>query len=379
MGTSKHKEFWRDPTKITVAGQSAGAASVGYQLLGSNAEGLFRGVIQASGSSLGAWTLQRDPKGYAYQVANYIEPSINEENTCTKELVEFLRKTDVSLIKKACEDIFGKNTIVSFFNTFRGYVFSGVIEPEHDGAFITETAFEKFESGNFNVVPTLIGITSEESLAFVNVPEFSGILKEYDESPELMVTPDMHIADVNVKRLVGRDIRRFYVGDGLWQDNIGPAMKMVSDGGFGRPNIKQAELESKFTDVYFYEFAYSGAMGRRGRPEPQIPGADTVGHGDDLRYVFPASREDLKNFSEQDLLTSDRYSLIWANFIKYLNPTPEPSDVLQNVIWPKVTPNSFPYLFINETLQVKYDLKKSMMDEYAKLYKSYGIPPRDTY
>ncbi|KAK9885278.1 hypothetical protein WA026_010773 [Henosepilachna vigintioctopunctata] len=376
------KNFGGDPSKITISGESAGAASVGYQLIGSNAEGLFRGAIQASGSSLGTWSLQRDPRGHAYRVANYIEPNINQMTTTTKELIEWFRTVDVMEIKKACADIFGEDNFESFLKTFRGFVFSGVIEPEHEGAFLTETAYKKFESGDFNVVPTLMGITSEEALFFIgndNWDAFGQELKEYDANPDLLVTPDMHIIDREVKRKVGEEIRRFYVGDGLLQDHLGPSVRMMSDAGFGRPGIKQAQLEAKYTDVYFYLFSYDGKLGRNGRNKKYIPGAESVGHADDLEYVFASRKKDLIGYSDKDLLTIDRYSLLWTNFVKYLNPTPEPSDVLQNVIWPKVSSNSFPYLVINETLEVRYELKKSMVDEYARIYNSYAVPPLDTY
>ncbi|KAK9885279.1 hypothetical protein WA026_010774 [Henosepilachna vigintioctopunctata] len=376
------KNFGGDPSRITISGESAGAVSVGYHLLSSNSKGLFRGAIQASGSPLGTWSLQRDPRGYAYQVANYIEPNINQMTTTTKELIEWFRTVDVMEIKKACADIFGEDNFESFLKTFRGFVFSGVIEPEHDGAFLTKSAFVKFESGDFNVVPTLIGITSEESVYFVadnNFDIFDEVRKDYDVHPDIMVSPDMHIIDRDLKRKVGEEIRRFYVGDGLLQNNLGPAMKLMSDAGFGRPQTKQAQLEAKYTDVYFYMFGYDGKVGRHDRPKLHIPGAESVGHADDLEYIFVQEKKDLEKFPEQDRITADRYVLLWTNFVKYLNPTPEPTPLLQNVIWPKISSSSFPYLLINETLEVKYDLKKPMRDEYARLYNLYAVPPLDTY
>lgn len=45
-----------------------------------------------------------------------------------------------------------------------GHLFTGVIEPQHDGAFLTGSPFQKLTKGNFSLVPTLLGVNSEECL-----------------------------------------------------------------------------------------------------------------------------------------------------------------------------------------------------------------------
>ncbi|KAK9881440.1 hypothetical protein WA026_016327 [Henosepilachna vigintioctopunctata] len=370
--------FGGDPTKVTISGESAGGGSVGLQLLGLNGEGLFRGAIQSSGSSLATWCLQSDPIGHAYQMANHIDKKINKRNTNTSELMRLFKKTDIRELKRVSSDIFGKDPYESFFNTTKGILFTGVIEPDHDGAFLIESAFRKLNSGNFHIVPTLLSINSGEGRGFLSNPLFLSLLPEFDTASEIYVPVDLHVNDRDVVRKIGSEIRKFYIGDEIFQNNLGHSMRLIGDAVFVKPTIKQAQLQAKYTDVYFYEFAYSGRLAHP-TPVEYLPGAEAALHADDLKYIFPDAPENVGKFPEIERTTIDRLVSIWTNFVKYLNPSPQSSASLQNITWPKVSPNSVPYLLVNETLEIKHDLKKPMMDEYARIYDLYAIPPLDTY
>lgn len=48
----------------------------------------------------------------------------------------------------------------------QGFPFGPVIEYKHKGAFISESTYSLLESGSFNRVPILMGVTSDESVFF---------------------------------------------------------------------------------------------------------------------------------------------------------------------------------------------------------------------
>lgn len=54
----------------------------------------------------------------------------------------------------------------------QGCFFAPIIEHEHEGAFITDSMYEKIKNGNFNKVPLVMGLNSEESLGMTQSKYF---------------------------------------------------------------------------------------------------------------------------------------------------------------------------------------------------------------
>lgn len=76
--------FGGDPTRITIGGQGAGAASVFDHLLSRWSSGFFHAAILQSGSGLCSWARERRPVTFAKKVADLVgcgrRMSINEPN-----------------------------------------------------------------------------------------------------------------------------------------------------------------------------------------------------------------------------------------------------------------------------------------------------------
>ena len=93
---------------------------------------------------------------------------------------------------------------------------------------------------------------------------------------------------------------------------------------------------------------------------------------------------DLSNCG-QILRNIGRHLVLWKNFLSYLffrNPTPEASDLLQNVTWPKVSledGGEFLYLDINVDLEVRSNPKGEAMEKWDSLYESLNFTDFDTY
>ncbi|KAG5867047.1 hypothetical protein JTB14_012554 [Gonioctena quinquepunctata] len=367
--------FGGDPEKVTIFGQSAGGASVTFHLLNKQSEGLFRAAIAESGTFLNPWSYQRDHKEYAYKLATTIDGNFNK-NSSTQELLEFLRSAPAAKIKTAAESF---KEDVRNYQDFQGFFFTPVVEPEHETAFFTENPYEAIEKGRMNRVPLMMGFCSEEFLSFVrdNRKTFEDGLKETDEDITLLVNKNMHLKDEKQLKAAGEAIRNIYTNGSLYE-NEGDAVRHYSDSVSTRGLIRHAELQSKFSDVYFYQFSYSGKLG--GNNGPFFEGAETVGHGEDENYIWVWSNWTLlNNYPKEDKLTSDRYRALYTNFAKYLNPTPTKLELFDNVIWPTVKPDDFQYLNINKTLTIERNPKADVYSKWVDIYETMAVKPYDTF
>ncbi|XP_060532441.1 juvenile hormone esterase-like isoform X2 [Cylas formicarius] len=347
--------FGGDPDKVTISGQSAGGISVGVHVVNSKAAGLFRGAICQSGCSLTRLdiTSQKDPRKVAYDLAKIVNPSVSDSNT-TSEIKDLLQSVDVEVLRANM----GTPTGV-------------VLEPDVEGAYVTELSFTQLESGNFNRVPLILGFVSEESLAFqIILPALMLQGLQYDTNVTQLLPSDFLPQENVSTKEVGNLIKEAYVGkDGYFFLNPAKVLQFASDNMFVRSILKQAEVQSNFTPVYLYQFSYYGTMSQS---RPVIEGAGKVAHADELAYLFNTEKW-LK--TDADFLASKRFVRLWTNFAKTLNPTPDETDPVLNITWPQVTPANAQYIDIDDTLQIKSNIKAQESTMWDNVFYNYGRQP----
>ncbi|XP_072375912.1 carboxylic ester hydrolase-like [Diabrotica undecimpunctata] len=88
-----HK-FGGDPKKITVSGESAGSISVGFHLLSRLSKGLFRSVIQQSGSSISGVFYPTNDRELAFEFGKALNSSFT--STESSDLLELLQQANYS-------------------------------------------------------------------------------------------------------------------------------------------------------------------------------------------------------------------------------------------------------------------------------------------
>lgn len=129
--------------------ESAGAASVNYQMISPMSRGLFHRAILNSGTLNNAWS-DVARSGVARQQAFNLAEHVNcsTQDTTTEEIVACLRGV-------SAQDIVGFNSVAPY----------PVVEPSEtdDVAFIGERNYDNLFSNSVEI-PMLIGMNSEEGL-----------------------------------------------------------------------------------------------------------------------------------------------------------------------------------------------------------------------
>ncbi|CAH4033058.1 acetylcholinesterase-like [Pieris brassicae] len=321
------ESFGGDPNHVTAYGESAGAASVEFHIASEN-EQLFQGAILSSGAIFGRWTIGEIDNSIPLKIAKSL--GLTTDNVQTA--LDFLKGQDVQRVIGASRE-FG--------------MLSGCVERKISGVegFLNVHPFTLDRLPKVENMSIITGFNDDESLAsFINTPE--------ESFPNL--DPFRNFADnfVEDKDEVYNYIRRFYIGDQSITSNVRrDLIDFTSDQSFNHPShrsLKRFLVSSQ--NVYYYIFSYTG-----GRNMVKVRMNITEGgaaHADELGYIFDMG-ELIGLGNEEDYLIVDRMTEMWANFVKYGNPTPEVTELLP-VTWPVATAETHRYLDINRNLVVGY-------------------------
>ncbi|KAJ7388538.1 hypothetical protein OS493_037056 [Desmophyllum pertusum] len=343
------ERFGGDPKKVTIFGQSAGAASVALHMLSPLSYGLYHKVILQSGTAAAtfAGTDNKTATELARALAGHVGCSMSGLKDC-------LLSKNVSEILKAQKNITSNDVFL----------------PVVDYHFLHDHPFNLLVNGKFNqTVPAMIGVTKNEGGFFVLhiegiSPGVPGIDKGLNKTAfDSLVKRGRHWVYNQTQKVVDSVI--FEYTDWTNATNLlvlrQKYMDVITDASFKAPAVRSAQVfvKNNIKETYFYCFDHLVSK--------LFPSWSGVVHGADLVYVFgrPFLKYN-KNASEADQDVEIKFSKqiisMWSNFTKNGQPTAD----VNAANWPVYTLKDEQYM----SLSPSSSIQKNMLPEKMAFWNS---------
>ncbi|GAB0093820.1 hypothetical protein DMENIID0001_089980 [Sergentomyia squamirostris] len=334
--------FGGNPKNVTVFGESAGGASVHYQMISDLSRGLFQKAIIQSGSALCHWALPPD-RDWPTRLATALgwdgtggESAILQTLLNTDHM-EIVRAQD----KLVTPEISQLGSLSHFGPTIEPYQSEQCMIPCHPRK-MCKTAWS-------NSIPILVGATSEEGLiAFAEA-------QKYAESTKVLRFFDCVPLDLNLSiysgeaRRIGEEIRSFYLKDNQsYDEKFKSFIDVYTDKVFlhGISRLVRSRCEnSKNVPTFLFRFNQDipsiAFVKSIISPDP-LPG---VCHGDELGFLFKNSlTENSVKKGSEEYKAIDRLVTIWTTFATTGNPN---CDATRPVLWHPVAVTGPPFRCLN--------------------------------
>lgn len=277
------RHFGGDPKKITLSGQSSGAASVQYQMVSRGSNGLFQKAILMSGSMFSFWTRTKDPESqFRYYAAIANIPRSGSEPT--EKIVKILKE-------KSAEDLINYQNEMYIYHTIIA-TFRPVVEGNWDGAFISEDPEYIWESCRYQQRPFLIGVTGYEPGAYAD--EYSNITLRQ----QFLSNPEYNLAIASEYSLPSiQPIIDHYFNGNPSEENAEQFLNYFGAISMTYPLYKTTvqytqcgNVKKRPVDIYLFNFTSDFTLSFLTNPFPL--GGKGASHADDLLYLFRFKRFD---------------------------------------------------------------------------------------
>ncbi|XP_077441710.1 bile salt-activated lipase-like [Vanacampus margaritifer] len=327
--------FGGDPDNITIFGESAGGASVSFQMLTPYNKGLFKRGISESGVALCPWSIIRNPRAFAEEVARKVKcPTDQRMAAC-------LKRADPVRLTKA-----GTFTLRSSPSAplVENMVLSAVI----DGDFLPDEPSNLFH--NAADIDYIAGVNNMDGhiMASLDIPSINmGMIKTSTDGMKMLLesfTKDKGEAGLEEALSV-------YTAE--WQDDPSKedvkrtVVDIETDYIFLAPTQVSLELHAasaRSARTYSYLFSEPSLLAGTLKPYPSWMGAD---HTEELQYLFGMPYRNPMCYWRSSRTLSGYMIAYWTNFAKTGDPNKGGLEV--PTTWPKFT-NGRRYLDISHKM-----------------------------
>ena len=234
------ESFGGDPNRITLFGESAGAASIGYHMLSSGSENLFHRAILQSGSPDSHWSFMTAEQAKTRSEAFFQAVNCPNDNS----ILDCLRGLPA-------DQILNNEWVTAGFVEFPWV-------PTVDGDFITDSPYNLLREGRYQKKDSIMGVNKDEGSFWIlfSVP---GLSKDH----ESLINYDQYkagvdIIDFDLDHVTKTEVMNLYkpedTNDGA--ANRDALDKVSGDRSFSCPTVELSNIVTTTTNTYFYYLSY---------------------------------------------------------------------------------------------------------------------------
>lgn len=363
------KQFGGDPQRVTIFGESAGAASVHYQMLTPKAKGLFSGAIMMSGNALCPWAMSTEHRRAAEEVGSTLGCPIEGGS---QQYLKCMQSVDARKVVALSQDL------------MKWFAFPMLSVPRVDGDYLPDHPATLVREGRYTKINLMTGVTAHEGAIF-SLPMYA----REDLIPELINNFSVN-GPISLQLItpgegplkVARQIYNHFLG-GV---NLGPeyaeqVTEMLSHHHFflNHDLLTEIHAREKGVNTFRYELTHRGEMSAGDLLKIKL-GHHWVSHADDLYYFFRGGpllqphQDPTKR--PRDLLTMDDckvrklYLALWANFAATGHPTPDNS---LGILWEPTSSDNLRHLRISPIPAMEDDSRKEVRKFLSSLPTSVNL------
>ncbi|XP_023206732.1 acetylcholinesterase-like isoform X2 [Xiphophorus maculatus] len=342
--------FGGDPTKITLFGESAGAASVGFHLLSPGSQGLFQRAVMQSGIPNAAWATANKTEIYdrSLKLAKLLDCPVDDP-----------ARLEYCLLNADPE----KMSLKQFENLVPPSILTMPFVPHIDGDVIPSDIETLLSSSTLPKKELLIGLNKDEGTYFLfyGMPGFTLEGESFITRKNFM--DGLPLVLTNSSEIVKETAISHYTD---WQDenntktNRDEMGRMVGDVLFNCPLMDFATRYAERggnTFLYFFDQMSSK------NPWPKWAG---VMHGYEIEFVFGMPLNESLKYTWDEMTVSKKIMHHFGAFARSGNPGFKGGE------WPLFTADTQEYVTLNDdTRRVKKRLKANECHLWHNLMPKY--------
>ncbi|XP_038637733.1 bile salt-activated lipase-like [Scyliorhinus canicula] len=337
--------FGGDSNKITIFGESAGAASVSLQTLSPYNKGIIKRAISQSGVATCAWAVQRNPMHWAQQLAQKVG--------CAKDdpaaMVACLKITDPRAVTLAIP--------LKLINLESPLVFNLIWSPVIDGDFIPDEPKNLYH--NTAGIDYIAGVNNMDGHLFagLDVHSINQAGKTYPSDLYNLIQNLTIASGEKGANITYAQYTKDWPANPSQETIKRTVVALETDVLFLVPTQLALDLHSRHAQgakTFSYLFSYPS----RAPIYPRWMGAD---HAEDLQYVFGKPFATPLGYRPRDRDVSRYIIAYWTNFAQTGDPSRGESDV--PTAWIPYTSMYTQYLEINKDIgmnsvkqRLRYDI-----------------------